>query len=90
MSTYRLHYFPGSGNSYKLALMLTLGAALPRSRVRTSSRGAAFLRGVSKDEATELEVPRAFSASMESKRGSGFFLTRFLDANRFPLRSKTL
>jgi hypothetical protein len=34
---------------------------------------------------------RAFSASMESKRGSGFFdLTRFLDANRFPLRLKTL
>src|SRR6267378_7014696 len=24
MSTYRLHYFPESGNSYKLALMLTL------------------------------------------------------------------
>ena len=29
MSTYRLHYFPESGNSYKLALMLTLcGKAL--------------------------------------------------------------
>jgi len=26
MSTYRLHYFPESGNSYKLALMLTLCA----------------------------------------------------------------
>jgi glutathione S-transferase len=24
MTTYRLHYFPESGNSYKLALMLTL------------------------------------------------------------------
>ena len=24
MPTYRLHYFPESGNSYKLALMLTL------------------------------------------------------------------
>lgn len=24
MDTYRLHYFPESGNSYKLALMLTL------------------------------------------------------------------
>ena len=24
MSAYRLHYFPESGNSYKLALMLTL------------------------------------------------------------------
>jgi len=24
MTAYRLHYFPGSGNSYKLALMLTL------------------------------------------------------------------
>ena len=24
MTTYKLHYFPESGNSYKLALMLTL------------------------------------------------------------------
>jgi glutathione S-transferase len=24
MEAYRLHYFPGSANSYKLALMLTL------------------------------------------------------------------
>jgi len=24
MTSYRLHYFPESGNSYKLALMLTL------------------------------------------------------------------
>src|ERR1700682_3831859 len=38
----------------------------------------------------EPSSPRAFSASIEWKRGSGFFdLTRFLDANRFPLRLKT-
>jgi hypothetical protein len=27
MSAYRLHYFPESGNSYKLALMLTLSTS---------------------------------------------------------------
>jgi hypothetical protein len=38
-----------------------------------------------------IHVLEPFSASMESKRGSGFFdVTRFLDANRFPLRLKTL
>src|ERR1700676_2778261 len=38
-----------------------------------------------------LRRSRAFSASIESKRGSGFLdLTRFLDASRFPLRLKTL
>ena len=32
MPSYRLHYFPESGNSYKLALMLTLCGADASSR----------------------------------------------------------
>src|SRR6201985_1265195 len=55
MTTYRLHYFPESGNSYKLALMLTLcgqsfepiwtdfGGGVPRTsewRGRANGRGA--------------------------------------------------
>ncbi len=45
MTTYRLHYFPESGNSYKLALMLTL-CAQSFERVWTLGRMRARGRGV--------------------------------------------
>jgi hypothetical protein len=35
-------------------------------------------------------LPGAISVPVELERGSRFFLTRFLYANRHPLRSKTL
>jgi hypothetical protein len=38
-----------------------------------------------------VKIARAFSVPIESERRLYFFiLTRFLDANRYPLRSKTL
>jgi hypothetical protein len=51
---------------------------------------SAMPRSIAGKSLAAAKPPGAFSVSIESKRGSRFLMARFLDANRFPLRLKTL
>src|ERR1700761_4073252 len=64
--------------------------SMPRARIRVRCRRGKPTRRKPSSQSLEVSKRRKASVLMDQNRGFVFVLTRFLDANRNPLRLKTL